>query len=134
MVSKKSDIKIVSDDEVDGSGGNIVEESYATILQKLGVDTAEMTIEDIENMVHQYTQEGRLKGAKVISLETGKSVQTFKQKKDATRTITVKEKSEKPVTPQEFERLKEEERYKKRSDKQDKPAPTTPFIPPTPKR
>ena len=137
MVRKRKDLVEVDDGEIDGGDGSgqPVEETYATILEKLGVDTNEMSIDDIKTMIHQYSQEGKLKGAKVISMETGKSVQTYKSKQDKTKgqAITVSRQADRPLTKAEFEEEKKERDYKAKTDKQNKPAPDKPFSPPTPK-
>ena len=137
MVDKRNDLINIDDGDIDGGDGTgkPIEESYATILQKLGVDTNEMTVEDIQNMIHQYSQEGKLKGAKVISMETGKSVQTYKKKQDNKKgkAITVKKEDGRPLTKAEFEQEKKERDYKAKTDEQNKPAPEKPFSPPTPR-
>ena len=79
MVRKKSgDITKVDDIDDGGGEGQLIEESYSSILNKLGVDTQEMSVEDIRNMIQHYSQEGLIKGAKVINLSTGKAQQTYK--------------------------------------------------------
>ena len=140
MVDKRKDLTEVNNGDVDGGDngggdGTPVEESYVTILQKLGVDTNEMSIDDIQNMIHQYTQEGVLKGAKVIDMKTGKSVQTYKKGEDKTkgRAITVKNEDGRPLTQAEFEKEKKERDYKAKTDEQNQPSPEKPFSPPTPR-
>ena len=132
MVSKKSgDITRADDTESGGEvGGQVSEDSYVQILNQLGVDTQAMSLDEVRQMIQQYSEEGAIKGAKVIDLKTGKSVQTFKSKKEQGRTISVKKSSDEPLTRAEMEQQKKDEDYRKGSDKEDTPAPGKPFSPP----
>lgn len=130
--SKNTGIEIIGDQEIedDESGGSQVEESYGVILEKLGVSTKDMSAEEIINLIHEYEQEGLVKGAKIIDFKTGKSKKSYRKPKQSQgRAISVKKKATKPVTEAELAELKKEADYKKRSDERDTPAPKNPFNP-----
>ena len=133
--SKNTGIEIIGDQEIedDESGGSQVEESYGVILEKLGVSTKDMSAEEIINLIHEYEQEGLVKGAKIIDFKTGKSKKSYRKPKQSQgRAIPVKEKTTKPVTKAELAELKKEADYKKRSDERNTPAPKNPFNPKPP--
>lgn len=130
--SKNTGIEIIGDQEIeeDESGGSQVEESYGVILEKLGVSTKDMSVEEIRNLIHEYEQEGLVKGAKIIDFKTGKSKKTYRKPKQSQgRAISVKGQSNEPVTEAELAELKKEAEYKKRSDERDTPVPRKPFNP-----
>lgn len=130
--SKNTGIEIIGDQEIeeDDSGGSQVEESYGVILEKLGVSTKDMSVEEIRNLIHEYEQEGLVKGAKIIDFTTGKSKKTYRKPTQSQgRAISVKEDATRPVTEAELAAIKKEEKYKQRSDKTETPAPKNPFNP-----
>ena len=130
--SKNTGIEIIGDQDIeeDESGGSQVEESYGVILEKLGISTKDMSAEEIINLIHEYEQEGLVKGANIIDFETGEYKKTYrKPKQPQGRAISVKARATKPVTEAELAAIKKEERYKERSDERDTSVPKNPFNP-----
>lgn len=125
MSTKKPTDLVTTDDDSEGEGK--VVESYSTILRRLGIDVKDMSLEDIQNMIHEYSQEGLLKGAKIIDIKTGKAKQTIRKKADE-RTYHIKQDTSQPMSPNELAEQKDSD-YNKRSDKEDKNNPQPPFNP-----
>ena len=122
------------DDEDSGEGGlPPLEESYASILRRLGVDVSDMSLADVRNMIHDYAQEGRIKGAKVIDIKTGKSRQTYAKNSESDREYSVKSADDTPVSEAELLRAKTEREYSERSEKRKDQTPQPPFDPKPPK-
>ena len=132
ILSKKGS-GVKTDDSEGGSGGEVGTvqgESYATILTSLGVDVKGLNVEEIQELIHQYEQEGILKGADVIDIKTGKRRRTFKKSnKNKGRTYQVKQDDSIPMTP---EQVREKE-YKESSQKQKTSKPDVTPMGPKPK-
>lgn len=127
----KYDGKEVGDSDSGESGVVEIKESYVEILNQLGVDTRAMSLEEIRAEIEK--RKGNLEAGNVYDLKTGKRVKSeSKAKKKKGRTYQVKS-VEGVLTAEEFDAARSEQDYKKRSDKEDKPVPTTPFVPPKPK-
>lgn len=127
MSTKKPTDLVTTDDDSEGGSGRKEVENYSTILRRLGIDVKDMSLEDIQNMIHEYSQEGLLKGAKIIDIKTGKAKQTTRKKSEE-RTYHVKQDSSHPMSPKELADKKDAD-YNKRSDKDDKNDPQPPFNP-----
>jgi hypothetical protein len=140
MAKKPTDLttgKNTEIEEEDGGSGeiDINESTYSKLEREHGFDFSEMSMSEIREVIHQYSQEGKLnKGAKVYNLKgelishKAKNTQT----KSGGRSYQVKESSREPMTREAFEKEKADRDYKESSEKQDKPAPGEPFNP-TPK-
>ena len=129
--NEKNEIRVVGDSDIEEDGGSSSEivETYSVVLEKLGVSTKEMSVEDIKSLIHEYQQEGKLKGAKIIDFKTGKTKQTHKDNKPKGRTIKYKDTSSKPMTEAEFKAKKAEKEYKGESGNKDKHTVDVPFNP-----
>lgn len=122
-------IKTNSEIEEEGEGGKTqIEESYRTILARLGEDVRGLSIEEIKEMIHRYKQDGG-KGAKLIDFKTGKSKQSYKKEEKKERYYQVKDRQDAPMSPEEAKRQLKEEDYKSSSDKQETPTVDQPFSP-----
>ena len=140
MAKKPTDLTTTSDTDIEegGSGeSGIYEATYSKFAKEHGLDFSEMTVDEIREIIHQYVQEGKVsKGAKVYNLKgeliSHKAKQT-RGNRAGVRSYQVKQEKGKPVTQAEFDAIKAEQDYKASSEKQDKPAPDAPFVPPTPK-
>lgn len=128
MSKKPTDL--IADDEDSGDSGVESQQSYASILKRLGVNIKGMSLDEVKNMIHQYTQEGLLKGAKIIDLKTGKARQTHK-KESKDRVYTVKASEDKPMTEGELAKKKDSE-YNKRSEQENAKKPSGPIFPTKP--
>lgn len=132
IVSKQGK-DVESGDSDEGSGGevgSVQSESYSTILQSLGVDVKGLNIDEIQELIHQYEQEGMLKGADVIDIKTGKRQRTYKKsQKNKGRVYQVKQDETMPMTP---EQVREQE-YKESSEKKDTNKPGVTPMGPKPK-
>lgn len=122
-------IKTNSEIEEEGEGGKTqIEESYRTILAKLGEDVRGLSMEEIKEMIHRYKQEG-VKGAKLIDFKTRKAKQSYTGDEKKERYYQVKDRQDAPMSPEEVKRQLKEEAYKSSSDKQDTPTVDQPFSP-----
>lgn len=122
---------VTTDDDEDGGSLPPLEDSYGAILRRLGVDTRDMSLDDIRNIIHQYAQEGVLKGAKVIDIKTKKAKQTYSNGKKE-RFYQVKADDGVPVSEAELDNLRKDQEYKARTEKRNEEEPKPPFNP-TPK-
>ena len=139
MAKKPTDLTTGKDTEIEegeGSGEiDITESTYAKFEREHGFDFSRMSKNEIQAIIQEYTQEGKLKkGAKVYNLK-GELI-SHKAKKTQTktggRTYQVKESHDEPMTREAFEKEKADRDYKESSEKQDRPVPEKPFNP-TPK-
>jgi len=140
MCAKKTDIdgEFPLDEDTDGgetdvseggSDGDIIKgETYASILKQLGVNIKNLSLNDLKEMIHQYSQEGFEKG-NLIDFKTGKRVKSDSKKKSEGRVYQVKANESEPMTPAEMARKTQDDEYKKGSDKQNTPTVDQPFNP-----
>lgn len=127
-VKGPTDITIIEEDEDEGGGQSQYEESYASILKSLGIDTKGLSVEDIRKVIHEYSQEGLMKGGDVIDFTTGKKRKAYK-KTDNSRVYQVKSRNSEPLTGKEMDNERAHDDYNDSSEKQNRPAPSHPFSP-----
>lgn len=125
---KRDDLITTDDDSGEGTQGH-VEQTYAQILRRLGIDTSNMTVEDVQNMIHDYTQEGRIHGNVVdVNFKTGEAKRRRKASEKEENYYHVIQDQDEPVASSEMAERKDPE-YNKRSEKENKNSPNPPFNP-----
>ena len=112
--------------EDDGGSGeiDINETTYSKFAREHGLDFSDMTLEEIQEIIHQYSQHGKSKSRKKVVGLDGKPLkdQRARVTKSAEgRTYQVVEESDRPVSGQDFEKAKAEESYVDEPKKQSKP-------------
>ena len=140
MTKKPTDLTTSDSADIDDEGGSgeidVNETTYSRFAKEHGLDFSEMTEDEIREIIHQYSQEGKVKkGAKVYDMQGNLISHRAKQSSTKTsgRTYQVTEDNSQPMTKAEFEKAKSEKEYIESSEKKDEPTPGKPFNP-TPRR